>query len=288
MEWLFLSLLPNFLFAASAVNDKGFISSYSKNFKSYIVLANIVSTVLTLPLLPFSKIFLPFSLIFLLFINGLLNVLGIVFWFLGLSKDDVSRNVILFNINVVFTIFLSIIFLSEQFSFQKSLGISFFILAGVFASISPKNMTISSAAFPMVLSALTIAGSNVLTKFVLNYLDPVSLIFWTKLWAGITLLPLLFFIKSDNGFKKVYRLIGLNEFIRLLGLLVFVWAVKLGTPSLVVAVGSVYQIFVLTLEIVYSTVLPNFVPAELDKKSLTLKLFSIILIIVGITVVSRN
>ena len=289
MEWALLVLLSNLFYAWGGVNDKGFITKYVKTGLAYLILTMVISMVISVVLVPWSKLILPLWILALILFNSGLNVFGLYLWFTALSKDDVSRNAILINTIPIFTGILSFIFLGEPFPEKKLIGVLFLILAGFLASISPRNLRISKAAPYAILSAFFLGASNVINKVVLNIpsIDPITMTFWLKVMMGFLALMVWVLIKPKIPTRRrVLFLVGLNEVLFLLGTLAFIWAMAIGTPTLVSSLGSVYPIFVLTLEVLYSRIIPGFVPAELTREAILLKAFAVLLIAFGFWLVA--
>ncbi len=283
MGWILPTIGANVLFALGSTNDKAILTRYMKSTWDYLILANVLAMVIAFVLLPIVS--LPgLWILGLLALNGFVSLGALYLWFLALGKEDVSRNAVMLNLIPVFTAILSFLILNEAFPEKKLLGVSLMILAGILASINPRQMSLSKALPLVVLSALGFGISNIIVKLAVSQVSPATAYFWTRFFMGMPLLPVIPRM-FRNIPKKAVVLISGNESLFLVGTVMQFWAIQISSPTLVASLGSVYPTFVLVFEAIYAGLLPWF-KADFDRVSTALKIISLGILIPGVWLVS--
>lgn len=124
----------------------------------------------TLMFLPFIN-YLNFDIIKVSLISGTIYSFSFFLYMYALSKEDVSVVAPLYNINAIFLIFISFLFLSEKITIQKIVG-SILMIYGVSylkkeksISGSYKNILKSKGALAMIISSLLMAIGRVVDGF---------------------------------------------------------------------------------------------------------------------------
>jgi len=233
----------------------------------------------------------------LFFVNGLLTALSMYFLFTAVGKDDVYRVAVLLNLSPVFTGILSFLFLGESLGMNSLLGFVFLILAGFLASITRSAIggwRFSPALIYGVAASFTMAISNVIFKFATFSYDPISVLVWGRIFLILSVLFILVKKEWRNEFvqvissipAKVFALITVNELLALFGTIAFVYAVALESVTLVSAMNAVYPVFAFVFGAMYTRFMPNFVSEDLSIHSISLKLFALVFLVIGVLLIS--
>ncbi len=297
MDWLLLSITAYILYAFNNVNVRGFIKNNLGNGRNYLIFFGLIWFVFLVSIGILSGLVVPAPhLLVVLAFNGLLTALSLYFLFVSVSKDDVYRVAVLLSLSPVFTALFSHFFLGERFYGQEFWGILLLVFAGVLASISKDsvgNWKTSAAVVYALSASVFMAASNVIFKYATIYLTPVSVLMWGRIFAALLIVLLLVvpkwrqdFISRVVGDLGLIALLGANEFIALVGTLLFVYAIASSTATLVAVVSAVYPIFAFVFGAIYTFVKPEFLTEDLRPHSVVLKLTSLALLISGLLFIS--
>ena len=224
-----------------------------------------------------------------------------VLWFIAgfpyihaMVHEEVSRVVPLWNLSAIFILFLATLFLGEVLSISGYIAFVL-ILSGAFL-LSARSFNVfklRESFYLMLLANVLWAVGAVLTKFVYGKVDFWSGFFWITLGSFLAaLFMLLFKIHRMNIhsliFKSkkntLYLLLGRQ----LSGIAVrttYNAAVLLGPVSLTAVLGGFQGMFVLVFAIILSIWMPNILKEEIDKKTISLKILAIILMIGGLALI---
>ena len=273
MEWFLIALIAPMLWAILNIVDKYFLTKLVKNAVSYQILIALFDSIVILPLFLFVNI----SFAFPWFILSILLSVVISFIFIFYNKamiiEETSRVVIMFYLNPLFALILAYVFLGETLNLSKYIGILFLVSSSILISYreSKGKFKVSAALGYVLIISIAWAASNIFTKYVFNFIDYFSFLFWTVIGYLICGLILLCTPKFRKDFfndmhkankKKVIFWRLFSVVLYYIALLSFYIAISKESVSLVSAVPSLQPLFVL----IYTIILSLFMPKILSEK----------------------
>lgn len=231
------------------------------------------------------------SLLIILF-SGFLTSIYLLPYYKALSIDETSRIIPLFQFYPIFVLILSFIFLREELSITQYVGSALIIGAGFLLSIEKLEgdiFRLRKSFFYVMISSLLFAMAQVLYKFGVEEIP-----FWNTLpyeGFGIALGSISILLYSNNLkkfrnetklFKKrVFIFLGINECFYILARYTGYFSISLISVGIVSVLAGLQPLFVLIYGIILSLWFPHILKEVINKKTLTLKIFSIIVIIIG-------
>lgn len=224
--------------------------------------------------------------------SGYLTSIYLLPYYKALSLDDASTIIPLLQTYPVFVLILSYLMLGENLTIKGYIGSSLIIVASFALSLEKLKFGIfkfRKSFFFIILSSFLFALAQVLYKFGVTEVP-----FWNTLpyeGFGIALgaLSVLFYKNNINKIKKetsklskrAYSLMGLNEAIYILARYTGYFAISLISVGLVSVLAGFQSLFGLIYGIILSIKFPYILREVITKKTLGLKITSIILIIIG-------
>lgn len=290
MEWFIFALLAPALFGISNIIDKFVLSKYIKNPFSYPVLLGCIYFFFALLIHTFTPVsfFFPYSIFAMLI--GIVSISLLLFYAKSMIVDEASRVIIFSNLRPLFVVLLAIVFLNEVLTLVKYIGI-FLLVSGTilisYRKLKLKKLSVRPTLKFLLPLPLLMAISDVIEKYLLNYINYWSLYFWASVGTfifGLTFLSrqsirkdLFVIIKKT----RVISLVFVSELITALALIAFFVALSLGPVSLVSTFTGLQPFFVLVYVVFLSIFLPRILKEEIGKQTILLKFLAVILIFLG-------
>ena len=300
MDWIYFVLISSFIWSVTSLIDKIIISKgYIKNPLVYL-LSNGFMNVLIVFVLPFAGFGpLKFADFLIALLSGAAFSAALAIYYKSVQFDEISKIVILFQLGPVFVLALSFLFLGEALTKIHLIGFLFLIGAGVIVSYkkdkkSKKSFKLSRAFYYMLASMFLSSVALVTSKHIFNVTDFWSAFIWLRMAdfcaLGVMIVPS---IRKDalntlNSMKpKIKALLAFKMVIDFSAFLFLGYAILKGPLSIITALGSsILPLFVFLLASAASLYFPNIVKEEISKKALLVKLFAVLLVIIGIVLVS--
>lgn len=293
MSWVLFAILSGFSRAIVNTLDKYVLTKYVKKPIIPTMVLGIIGLIAAIAIFTLNG-FTKLSAIntILAFIAGIIYILAFLFYFKAVKIEEISRVVPLFRLVPLFTMFLAAIFLEEIFTPLKYLGIILTITGAVL--ISSKSITkisLGKAFWLMILASFLLSSNGVITKYLLSFADFWTIFAYIRIGAIIALIPILYYSLSDLidvAKKHSSKAIGLLSFgatLNLIATLLMIIAMDLGTATLANALSCVQPFFVLLFTIVLSIFFPKIIKENIDKSTILLKLFAIVLMFVGVVLI---
>ncbi len=287
--WIAYSLLGALLWAIASIVDKYVLTKLIKNLYVLIIILWIIWLIVWIVIIFYKSIeILPYFELFLTLITWIFSTLTAITYFKALQTDqEVSRLVPIFYTTPIFVWLFAFIFLWEIF---ENINTYYWILLLVIWAvlINYKQwiwFKFDKSVFFILLSVWCYSVTQVITKYLLEISD-----FWTifahiRITSFIFVIP--FIIIHFNDFKqllfqkskKPLVLTFLNEWWNLLGYLFITLASSIWSVTLVNAMISIQPMFVLIIAVFLSIFYPKIIKEELWKWILSLKIISILIII---------
>lgn len=225
--------------------------------------------------------------------SGFLTTIYLLPYYKALSLDETSYVIPLFQFYPIFVLILSFVFLNESLSKMQYLGCIIIVLAGFLLSVEKLNRKIfklRKSFFYIVLSSLLFAVAQVLYKFGVQEIP-----FWNTLpyeGLGIALGALCITVYKNNFKKlknetkrfkgKVFIFMTVNELVYILARYTGYFAISIISVGMVSILAGLQPLFVLIYGIILSLWFPKILKEVINKKVLSQKTISIILMFLGL------
>lgn len=281
MDWVFLSLIAYFLWAANNIVEK-LISKNVKELLSFGVLCGIGEMPLLLIYFIFPVTF-PSTLVFsLLLIGGALRIVSFLPYVKALFREELTRLVPIWNVAPVFTFTMSYFILSESFPPSFLAGFMLILAGSILLSLK-KGITLKDGFYLMLLSTFLYSVQIIIVKYASLTLDVASILFWTAVGTFFTTILTFGLSKKRDVISKELTSMRLHLFLAFVFLgtvavSLFAYAIWLGNSAIVTVLGGFQSIFLLVLGIHMKKELEE----ATDKKAVLQKAVSIGLMILGL------
>jgi drug/metabolite transporter (DMT)-like permease len=289
----FLAVIPPFLDSIANYLDKFLLSKYNLHYRFLTLYSGFFAFITGIFVLLFTGLAsINIFSAFILLSSGFLGIFYLFFYFKALTYGEGSRVGSLFQFIPVLVLFLSFIFLGEKLLLKQYLGSLFIIVAGVLLSIQKerrKFFTLNKSFWCMLLSCTFSAFVYVLFK-----LGVQSVGFWRSLpyegfGAGLATLTLIVshphfieFKKEKFFTKKIMIALTIVELITRISRYILFFVLTMLPASLVSIFLGFQPFFLLIIGIVLSVWFPHILKEVVTKKTLSIKVISVLLLFVGI------
>lgn len=291
MDWLIFSIISSIFWALGVVIDKYILTKHMQDPFSYQLLYMITETPILLLLL-FTSISSAFPWFALGIVGGLGTYLGLMLYFKAMAIEEASRVISLIYISPIFVLILASVFLEETLSLPMYFGVVFLVLGAIsisYRKVKGRNSMVSPALGLLLASSVVWAGYEVLTKYVLGFIEYPSYLFWNFIGTSIIGFLLFCFPKIRGNFLRDIKRVGrtilfwriLNTSMGLIAIIFYYIAISSGLVSLVAAVSSLEPFFVFIFALLLSLFVPRILKEDIGKGAIITKALAIILIIVG-------
>ncbi|KKR33418.1 MAG: Conserved hypothetical membrane protein, DUF6 family [Candidatus Gottesmanbacteria bacterium GW2011_GWC2_39_8] len=297
MSWFIYAIAAPFVWSFTNFIDKFLVEKKIGVYTFYIFTVWFYALSGIIILLIIGKPFLPINSAIFALLSGIC-FLYLIPYFIALKLEDTSRIMPLFEFTPLFVLIISYLFLHETLTLLQLLSFPF-IVAGAFLlglqKLEGKILSLRKALWLMMIADILYGMLGILFRYVVKTGD-----FWTAfayqgLGAGISGTILLFFPYFQQQFKKdlpnlklnFWTIFSINEVLNILGFFFVNFATYLAPIALVSVVGGVQPLFVLTEGILLSVWFPRLIKEDISKSTLKLKIFSIIMIFVGIILINK-
>jgi drug/metabolite transporter (DMT)-like permease len=182
----------------------------------------IIGAILVLPLIPFVKLS-PLNIMFGIFLVSILWIFEQLPKFIAVKKEEVSRLMAFSHFKFFFAIILTILFLGETSTINTILGGFLMIVGGTFIGLERnflKKVKVSNIALSLFILSMLVSGvAYFWRQFLLQKADPISIMFFTTIFAAILISPT---IKKKPNIKN-FKLFLLAQFLMAYGFLLLLW-----------------------------------------------------------------
>ena len=299
MLWVLLIILSTLIFAGCNLFDKFILEKrLQQNFWVYFVFGGFIWLILGLIIALFSSPFhYPLLIILLSILSGLLMGLNWLLFYKAITHEEVSRVISLIYLFPIFVAIAAKFLLNEKIIFIKWIAIVLAIVGAILISIKKdevkKSFRLSPAFFYVIIIAtLSEPAVEIIDKYVLTSVSPWHLLSLNTM--GFALIALVFFAISKtirhNIVKLIFNsknflLVGGAHLIYLLGNLIFLMAAALAQITYVAAISAVQPVFVFILTVISSLATPQLLKESLDKRTLIIKIVSILLVVSSVLII---
>ncbi len=294
MGWVFYSLLAATLWAIVNVTDKYTMGKLVDNPMIPLLILGFVG------LLAAGAVYCVHGIVFLspfdstlAFLAGLFYVLTMLFYYLALKYEEVSKVIPVFYLSPVFIILIAKEVLGENLVSHQYWGIAFLVCGAMLISLpTPLKLGVGKGISYILLAAFCYAINQVLTKFLLknNAFWPVFA--YIRIGIFLSLLPVFGWNIGNiiHSCKKIhyqaYGIMIINQLLNVMGVFSITLAMTTGYVTLVNGLASAQPFFVLVFSTALGLFFPNLLNERLQGWVLIKKLIAIFFIILGVLKIS--
>ncbi len=306
MSWLLFAIIAYFLLAFSYVLDKILLADRIPKPSVYAFYVSLLSAV-TLVLIPFGFCWQGIYWTALSLLSGVIFIYSLLFYYLALKENEVSRVAPLIGAIVpVVTFLIARVFLGEILKVWDLAGFIFLVSGGFLISfdLPIKSLKIFKGFRYSLISGILLAIAFSLFKYAYGTGEFINGFIWTRLgifMGGLSLFAFCTFrkeiissfknfsLKRKSSRKRSLSTFGLFILNKVSGgssSIFLNYAIFLGSVSLVQAVSSLQFVFILFLISLVSIKYPKILDEKLYFWDWAQKIGAIIAIAVGIVLVS--
>jgi len=296
MNWFFLALAATLLWTCGAIINKFLRVKHVKSSIGYLVLVAPVS-LYSLVFLFFGPLKIPSTnMLLYIFASSICAFLGYYFYLEAIHKEELSRVTILESTSPLVVLLLATLFLKETLIMRQYLAFPLLIGGSMLISIRKinKKFEFSKGLWFTLVSILFFSLQGILFKLA-SEVDFVSVTILRQI-IFLTLPPALFIFskkirkKTIDDFrqlgKKKLPLIYLGDIIGMTGVVLSYLAIQRGSVSLVSLVESTQPFFIFIAIVVITIWFPKILKEKIDKKTIAIKIISIMLMLGGLYLIS--
>lgn len=280
--YVLIAFLTPLLHALSCIVDAHFSNNIFKKVPSLVFYATI-SNIIIIPFLFLfgTPIIPPLEILAILFIISLIEVCYQIPYYHALRNIDTSIVVALFSLGKITIPVLAYFIVNEKLSLIQYCGFGIILLSTFLLNFDIKKLKINIAFFLMLVVSVLLSLSSVLSKYSLQSVDFVTVLFWGSIFATSICLSLLLLPQ----YKKRIKLFLSNEILNQGGTLTLTIALAYLPVLVVESIESSQSIFTLLLGFVLYKIFGNRFNENLTRQEVIKKLISFITIIIGINMV---
>ena len=282
-----------FCHALSCIIDSHLSNNIFKKIPSLVFYATI-SNILIIPFLFFfgTPTIPSLEILVVLLLISVIEVFYQVPYYLALRSIDTSIVVALFALGEITLPILAYFIVDEKLSFFQYSGFGIILLSTFLLNFDIKKLKLNIAFALMLIVSVLLSLSSVLSKYSLQNVDFVTVLFWISLFT--TFINFSFLILPQNRqdiistfprYAKKFKLFLLNELFYQVGTLAGVAALAYLPVLVVESIGSSQSIFTLLLGFVLYKIFGNRFKENLTRQEVIKKLISFSAIIIGINMV---
>jgi transporter family protein len=290
MDWITLTVLASFGWAAIAVLDKYFMDKMFSSLMIPYVMTGLFGVAAFLVAWIFGILeYMPITYIAWSLFAGLCMGAMVWFYFKAIQSDEISRVAPLLKLATIYVVIASFFIFDESFSWIVYIGIAALVIGSILISLKPDTQTrfkLNKAFYYMLFGGILLSAAQLITKHVVNTFDYWTAFSYIRLGVGLFVLPFFFYyahlFKNRKEFNvQSFSLMSLSEVVNLGANLSLTAAFALGPVSLVKALGAVQVIFVFMLALFISWFAPKYIQEKMSPRAIFVKIVSIVLIIGG-------
>jgi transporter family protein len=294
MLWAVFSILSALFFAMSNMVDKYFMGRLVKNPMVPVIFSGIIGAAISAVIFLFNGMpAMSTSDLALSFVSALSFTLTLLFYFMAVKLEEISRVTAVFYVSPIMVMVLAFVFLQESLAPLAYVGVLLLASGAVLISFREKiGFRFGRAFWLIVAAAACTAVGVVITKHLLGSNDYTAVYSYTRLWSLAIVLPLLALNFRDvsgifrPGMRKAIGAVSLSEGLTQTALFCAIFASSLGMVTLTNALGSIQPLFVLLFAVCLSVFHPKILREEVGRKMLLVKIAAVALIVAGAAMVS--
>lgn len=218
---------------------------------------------------------------------GVFYAAGILSYYLGIGKEEVSRFIPALSMTTIFTAIMAFFAIGESFTAPVYIGIIAVVIGTIMISLKNLNhfQSLRGLSFGII-AAILFASRNISLKFATLNSSLWQILFWVGVGGSLTSACFLYARKSEirknvRGGEHLFE-IGI---ICAIAYFAYAKAISLGPVSLASAVLKVKILLVFIGSAVISRLHPEIMHEKIDRRILIQKIIAIVLVIVGVVLI---
>ena len=297
MGWINISLLSAAVFGTVNILDSHLLSKRMPSIKTFLLPIAIIHTIYSLILIYLFPLPADTSLFIIIAAigSGMLRTASVTIMLFIMTREEVSRVVPIVYTYPIFVAIMAVPLLGESLQYLEWLAI-FTVVAGAVMISTQQNLSgstklLSKSFFLLFGSSLLLAFADLTSKYVLGYIS-----FWNLFWVNAICMVVVFFLISarPHVLKQLINMkqrstamviMGLNEFLAPVAILLSLRAIEMGPVSLVSTITSSRPIFVVIFAFILSRLAPSFLNWQLGRGLPAFRLIATAMIVSGITII---
>ena len=298
MNWVIIGTLSAVTFAVVNIFDKILLVRYIKDVRTFTVMVGVIQVPMGLAVLPFYPMESHSLQAYLAaYFSGFLWGGSLCAMFLALQKVDVSVVIPVVSTSPVFVALLAVGLLGEELTIYHWGAILITVSGAVLISSKPSRTSsitsLKKTFILLLLGTFCMAVAQVLTKVAADDMSVWNLFTLRNQGLASACVVLMF---RPYMIGETIRVLSQKEtafvFFMAEGVLVFfsllltLWAISLAQVSLVVTVMSTRPLFVFFMSMVISLPFLHILDESLEWKTISTKVISTAMIVVGIVSIS--
>ncbi len=280
--WILLAILTALTLSIVNVIDKFVLSKVVNNPYVPAIYLGILSFLTGVILLIWKGTSIEGWTLILSLISGALYCISTILYFHAVKKEEISRIVPLFYLNIIFVAIMGALWFGEIFTFITYIGILLLIGGAILINFKDR-FAIGATFWIMIVAALFLAVSRILMKYVLISADYWTVFAWGRIGMFLICVPLIFiYLKDFKNSLSSATLISSSEILNIFGILLLTIAVSLAPVTLVGSLTTLQPLFLFFITLTISYFKPTLLFEQLNRKEVLIKAVSIVMIILGV------
>jgi drug/metabolite transporter (DMT)-like permease len=296
--WIYAAIVSAAAAGIVSIIDSHFLSRKMPSLWSYLLPVGALQFIMGLVALAFQPFpaAVHFATYLIAFGAGLSGSFAIILMLSTMSSNEVSRIVPVVNTSPIFVAIMAAPLLGEFLSPADWIAIVMVVAGAVLVSlrwdIASKRMYLSRAIFPLLLSSLLFAATNIGNKFALKEISywnmfSVSTICFGVVFASFSLRPkILRELKDMRQFRQSITIIFFNEIVAAAAGLLSYLAIQQGPVALVSTVLNTKPVFVFVFALALSRFFPRVLNERLNRNGALIKFAAVAMVVGGLALLT--
>lgn len=212
---------------------------------------------------------------------------GILNYYLGIGKEEVSRFIPALSATTIFTTIMAFFIIGESFTAPVYVGIIAVVAGAILISMDSLNhfQSLKGLVFGIVAAAL-FASRNISLKIATSGASIWQILFWVGVGGSLTSITFLLLRKSElkesiSGDKHLFE-IGI---LCAIAYFAFANAIYLGPVSLASALLKIKIFLIFVGSTLISRIHPEIIYEKINRKTALQKIIAIVLVITGVVLI---
>jgi transporter family protein len=192
MSWIAYTIIATFFMAIVNIVDKYLLSKLVAKPVVPVMILGLVGAISAVVIFAIRGLtYLSPAHLLLAFICGILYIFMVFFYFKAVKIEDISRIIPLYYLSPIYILLIAGMFLGERFTASKYFGILLIVSMAIIISTKDiRAFHISKAFWYIVISSMSVAIVQVITKYLLNTNEFWTVFAYIRLSAFIVLIPI--------------------------------------------------------------------------------------------------
>lgn len=300
MLWLIVVLAGHLSNAGAFIIDKILLQKTLRHPTVYVFYIGMLG-IFAFVLLPFGNfVWAPVHVIMQSALSGFTFMAALWCFFTALQKSETTRVVPFFGALIpIWTLIFAAVFLGEWLNGREWYGIALLVVGAILISYEPSP---AATAITRTLAALIIfaaglfAFSSTMLKAVFNSTEFINGFLWTRLFAFLSVLPLLLLpstravvlnARTRSGAERPTPLFFVGQAMGAIGFVFLAWGTQLAPRVTIVnALQGIQYAFLFLLVLVMARFSPRLIKEPLSTAIIVQKTIAILILAAGLMLVA--